>query len=49
MLKALPEAHLLEHEEVLGFLEARRRVWYWLGGCSSPRFSAAHRVHDLDI
>ncbi len=24
MLKALPEAHLLEHEEVLGFLDARR-------------------------
>jgi predicted nucleic acid-binding protein len=24
MLKALPEAHLLEHEEVMGFLEARR-------------------------
>jgi predicted nucleic acid-binding protein len=24
MLKALPEAHLLEHEEVLSFLEARR-------------------------
>ena len=24
MLKALPEAHLLEHEEVLIFLEARR-------------------------
>jgi hypothetical protein len=24
MLKALPQVHLLEHEEVLGFLEARR-------------------------
>jgi predicted nucleic acid-binding protein len=24
MLKALPQAHLLEHEEVLGFLEERR-------------------------
>jgi hypothetical protein len=24
MLKALPEAHLLEHEEVMSFLEARR-------------------------
>ena len=24
MLKALPEAHLLEHEEVLNFLESRR-------------------------
>jgi predicted nucleic acid-binding protein len=24
MLKALPEAHLLEHEEVMTFLEARR-------------------------
>jgi hypothetical protein len=24
MLKALPEAHLLEHEEVLGFVETRR-------------------------
>jgi predicted nucleic acid-binding protein len=24
MLKALPQAHLLEHEEVLAFLEARR-------------------------
>jgi predicted nucleic acid-binding protein len=24
LLKALPEAHLLEHEEVLSFLEARR-------------------------
>jgi predicted nucleic acid-binding protein len=24
MLKALPEAHLLDHEEVMSFLEARR-------------------------
>jgi predicted nucleic acid-binding protein len=24
MLKALPEAHLLEHEEVMGFIEAQR-------------------------
>lgn len=24
MLKALPQAHLVEHEEVLGFVEARR-------------------------
>jgi len=24
MLKALPEAHLLEHEEVMSFLDARR-------------------------
>ena len=31
MLRALPEAHLLEHEEVLGFLEARRLYGYGIG------------------
>jgi len=31
MLKALPEAHLLEHEEVLGFLEVRRLHGWGIG------------------
>jgi hypothetical protein len=43
MLKALPEAHLPEHEEVLSFLE------YRLGRCSSPRFHFAHRVHPVNL
>ena len=31
MLKALPEAHLLEHEEVMSFLEARRLYGHGIG------------------
>ena len=31
MLKALPEAHLLEHEEVLSFLEARHLYRHGIG------------------
>jgi len=31
MLKALPEAHLLEHEEVLSLLEARRLHGHGIG------------------
>ncbi len=31
MLKALPEAHLLEHEEVLTFLDSRRLYGHGIG------------------
>jgi predicted nucleic acid-binding protein len=31
MLKALPEAHLLEHEEVMSFIEAQRLYGHGIG------------------
>ena len=31
MLKALPEAHLVEHEEVMSFLDARRLYGHGIG------------------
>jgi predicted nucleic acid-binding protein len=31
MLKALPEVHLLEHEEVMSFIEARRLYGHGIG------------------
>jgi len=40
MLKALPEAHLLDHEEVMSFIEARRlygRGIGWVDAHLSPR------------
>jgi len=51
MLKALPEAQLLEHEEVLRFLEARRLYGRGIGwvGCSSLGFDVAHTVLPLDL
>ena len=36
MLKALPEAHLLEHEEIMRFIEAQRLYGWGIGWwCSS--------------
>ena len=45
LLTALPEVELLEHEEVMSFIQGRR-IWsrYWLGGRPSARFNAAHGV-----
>jgi hypothetical protein len=50
MLKALPEAHLVEHEELLVYRGATSlRAWYRLGGRSSSRLHAAHWVRHLDF
>ena len=51
MLKALPQAHLLEHEQILNFLEARHlygRGLGWADG-SDPRLQAAQRMQPLDL
>ena len=41
MLKALPEAHLLEHEEVLGFLEARHLYGCGIGWVDAHLLASA--------
>ena len=50
MLKALPEAPLLEHEEVISFLDARLLYGRGIGWVDAHlRFDATHRVRNLDL
>ena len=50
-LKALPEAHLVEHEEAMSFPKGTAFIWarHRLGGCASSRFDTANRVLPLDL
>ena len=41
MLKALPEAHLLEHEEIMGFVEAQRLYGRGIGWVDAHLLASA--------